>query len=289
MPLHRDLIYIDHKDVTDRVKHFRYGGGKCHVVFKNGEKEYAYSKDRAVIIKTALSKDGAFQIFQYLKEIAEAIGLKNDRDESILAKSYGSISHIPNDSILSFFLNGSLPSEIDTSNEAIVFPFGFNSSQKAATNLAFSNKLSIIEGPPGTGKTQTILNIIANAVMTGKSVAVVSSNNAATRNVYEKLEKYGLEFIAAPLGKAEYKKNFIDNQEALPDLSEFYLTPKQQEKLNKQVVALGSQLSDFLEKKNRLALLKMEIENTVTEYQHFRKIYQLEPVYIPNHLDHLFR
>ncbi|MFD2037486.1 hypothetical protein ACFSKL_22015 [Belliella marina] len=101
MPLHRDLIYIDDKDVTDQVKHFRYAGGKCHVVFKTGDKEYAYSKDRAVITKTALSEDGTFQIFQYLKEIAEAIGLKNDRAESILAKSYGSIAQIPNDSILS--------------------------------------------------------------------------------------------------------------------------------------------------------------------------------------------
>ena len=40
--------------------------------------------------------------------------------------------------------------------------------------------------PNGTGKTQTILNIIANAVLNGQSVAVVSSNNAATKNVYEK-------------------------------------------------------------------------------------------------------
>lgn len=42
------------------------------------------------------------------------------------------------------------------------------------------SNISVIEGPPGTGKTQSILNIIANlAIMQGKTVAVVSGNNAA--------------------------------------------------------------------------------------------------------------
>ncbi|WP_189022528.1 AAA domain-containing protein [Paenibacillus albidus] len=35
-------------------------------------------------------------------------------------------------------------------------------SQKIALDQAFRSKISIIEGPPGTGKTQTILNILAN-------------------------------------------------------------------------------------------------------------------------------
>lgn len=65
--------------------------------------------------------------------------------------------------------------------EFTIFPFGFNISQKQAVDKALENNLSIIEGPPGTGKTQTILNIIANAVIRGESVAVVSSNNSATK------------------------------------------------------------------------------------------------------------
>ena len=46
-------------------------------------------------------------------------------------------------------------------NHQVLFPFGFNISQKNATEKALRNNASIIEGPPGTGKTQTILNIIA--------------------------------------------------------------------------------------------------------------------------------
>ena len=46
-----------------------------------------------------------------------------------------------------------------------------------AVEMAITNKISVIKGPPGTGKTQTILNIIATAIINNKTVAVVSNNN----------------------------------------------------------------------------------------------------------------
>ncbi|KPX84051.1 ATP-binding protein [Pseudomonas meliae] len=70
-----------------------------------------------------------------------------------------------------------------------IFPFGLNESQLQAVEQAFLSQISVIEGPPGTGKTQTILNIIANILLQGKTVAVVSNNNSAVENVYEKLGK----------------------------------------------------------------------------------------------------
>lgn len=74
----------------------------------------------------------------------------------------------------------------------LIYPFGLNESQLAAVEQAFRAQVSVIEGPPGTGKTQTILNILANILLRGKTVAVLSNNNAAVENVYEKLEKRGL-------------------------------------------------------------------------------------------------
>ena len=56
------------------------------------------------------------------------------------------------------------------------------------------------------------MNIIANIIKRGQTVAVVSNNNAATDNVYEKLEKYNLNYLCARLGKKENKEDFINNQ-----------------------------------------------------------------------------
>ena len=273
MSLKRELIYINEQDVTDRVDKFSYKGDRCVVVFKNSNKEFYYGKNRAKIVRTAVSGDKAFNVFNYLKEIADTVGLKTEEGDNILTKSYNSISEIPEYCILSSLLNSSLTTGNSNSTNSDFFPFGFNLSQRNAVNTAFANNLSVIEGPPGTGKTQTILNIIANAILNGKSVAVVSSNNSATKNVYEKLEKNGVEFIAALLGNSQNKKEFISSQKEIPDLSKFNLTNAQKTEIKEMTVTLVTQLSENLEKKNELASLKLQIDNIKTEYEHFKVTY----------------
>ena len=274
MSLKRNLIYIDEKDVTDIIENYSYKGDECIIVFKKNKKKYYYRNKRVKIIMTEVSSDHAFNVFKYLKEIANTVGPKTEEGNNILAISYNSISEIPEDCILACLLNSTLPTGNRNSANPDFFPFGFNLSQRNAVNTAFANKLSVIEGPPGTGKTQTILNIIANAVLNGQSVAVVSSNNSATKNVYEKLEKNGIEFIAALLGNSENKKEFIDLQKEIPDLSQFNLTDEKKNSLKDKTAKLFTQLSENLDKKNELALLKLQIDNIKTEYEHFKETYK---------------
>ena len=274
MSLKRELIYIDEKDETDRVAQYSYKGDKIGVVFKNGNKEFFYNRNRARIVRTAVSNDKAFNVFNYLKEIADTVGLKTEEGNNMLSRIYQNIEQIPEDTVLSSFLNGSLSAKNENTTNPDFFPFGFNLSQRKAVKTAFAENLSVIEGPPGTGKTQTILNIIANAVINKKSVAVVSSNNAATKNVYEKLEKNGIEFIAALLGNAQNKKEFIDSQKEIPDLSQFKLSDNEKTNLKEKVTTLVDQLSENLDKKNELALLKLQLENIQTEHEHFKEAYK---------------
>ena len=274
MPLKRDLVYIDGKDETNRVASYSYRGDKCVITFKNNDTEYSYSRDRAKIVKTAISNDKAYSVFSYLRNIADTVGLKTEEGDNILAKSYQRISFIPEDCILSDYLNRTM-SLISSNRQPVeIFPFEFNISQIDAVNKAFSSSMSVIEGPPGTGKTQTILNIIVNAVMNGQSVAVVSSNNSATKNVYEKLEKNGIEFIAAFLGNSQNKNEFIDSQTNIPDLSKFNLSDAEKEKVKKHAQTLFYQLTECLSKKNELALLKQKLDGIKTEYQHFQNTYK---------------
>jgi len=65
MPLKRELIYIDNKDETDRIARYYEQGDQLIIVFKSKSKEFAYSKNRAKIIKTGLSAKNAFDVFNY--------------------------------------------------------------------------------------------------------------------------------------------------------------------------------------------------------------------------------
>lgn len=267
--LKSQAIYIDSKDRTDQIESYSFQGNKCVVVFKNNAKSYSFYQSKIQIVKSAVQSEKAESIFIYLKEITNTIGLKTEEGNNILAGSYERISFIPETSILSSYLNGKQAQRNTGSYPIEIFPFGFNLSQKDGVNKAFSNPLSVIEGPPGTGKTQTILNIIANAVINNQSVAVVSSNNSATKNVFEKLEKNNLSFIAALLGSSQNKKDFIGSQTAIPDLSEWRLSDEQIKSLKESTTLLFAQLTEKLELKNELATLKLNIEKIETEYQHF--------------------
>ena len=212
-------LFIDGKDRTDEIESYAFEGNKCLVTYKNNGKTYAYHRNKVKIVNSALQSSESASVFSYLKKIAEAVGLTTEEGTNILADHYHKISFIPEHSVLSHYLNRKQPEKDPHGSPIGLFTFGFNLSQKKGVDETFSHPLSIIEGPPGTGKTQTILNIIANAVINHQSVAVVSSNNAATKNVFDKLERNGLSFIAALLGNSEKKKEFLESQAEIPDLS----------------------------------------------------------------------
>ena len=131
-------------------------------------------------------------------------------------KNYERLRFVNEESALSLYVD---PREHKVRHFAAthpIFPFGCNNSQFKAVTNALENSLSIIQGPPGTGKTQTILNIIANLVIGRKTVLVVSNNNSAIQNVYEKLAspKCGMGFLIASLGSVENILDFLGHQQS---------------------------------------------------------------------------
>ena len=71
-------------------------------------------------------------------------------------------------------------------------PLPFDSSQLSAIVSSTQGKSFILHGPPGTGKSQTITNMITNALYHGKRVLFVAEKMAALSVVQNRLEKLGL-------------------------------------------------------------------------------------------------
>ena len=245
-----------------------------HICFGDGS-ERDYRRNDLHIIESCLAQSQSSNVFEYIKQIAGLSNLKNEETgEKLLSKKFDKISFVGSDVALAKYLNPSSLKGKRTGREYIpIFPFGCNNSQYKAVKNAMENQISVIQGPPGTGKTQTILNIISNILMQGKTVQIVSNNNSATENVYEKLSspKYNLGFIAATLGSSKNKKLFVEHQDAAyPDFSS-WKTGEDPSVLQKEIAEQSSQLKSVFDKQEKLACLRQELSQLVTEQEYFNQ------------------
>lgn len=71
-------------------------------------------------------------------------------------------------------------------------PLPADASQLAAVFAAAEGRSFVLEGPPGTGKSQTIANLVAHCLTEGKTVLFVSEKMAALDVVHDRLQKIGL-------------------------------------------------------------------------------------------------
>jgi very-short-patch-repair endonuclease len=71
-------------------------------------------------------------------------------------------------------------------------PLDADSSQLSAIHAAADGPSFVLEGPPGTGKSQTITNLIAHSLAAGRRVLFVSEKMAALNVVRSRLERVGL-------------------------------------------------------------------------------------------------
>ena len=92
------------------------------------------------------------------------------------------------------------------------FPLSADSSQIEAICAASSNKSFVLHGPPGTGKSQTITNIIANSLYTGKKVLFVAEKMAALSVVQKRLQDIGLSPFCLELHSNKSKKSYFLEQ-----------------------------------------------------------------------------
>lgn len=90
----------------------------------------------------------------------------------------------------------SLPHDLDSLPTPATVPIPVlptDSSQLAALTFSSMGHNVVVHGPPGTGKSQTIANLVADALARNKKVLFVSAKMAALNVVYDRLKELGLQ------------------------------------------------------------------------------------------------
>ncbi|AXI62461.1 helicase [Pseudomonas kribbensis] len=242
-----------------------YGERYAVVYYPASDKPYIYKMDGIGFTQPTAMKRSP--VFRYFSAVADArrVHAKSNTDREIAANVLRQLEKLPAsaDTALQAYCtgrNGTL-----TPGQGLIYPFGLNESQLLAVEQAFRAQVSVIEGPPGTGKTQTILNIISNILLRGQTVAMLSNNNAAVENVYEKLEKSGLGHLIAKLGNRDNREDFFADLPPWPS-SEPEPAPTLDE-----IQALLARLKQHLHAHNRAAQLQMELDELAVERRHLQQ------------------
>jgi hypothetical protein len=94
----------------------------------------------------------------------------------------------------------------------LALPISTDSSQLQAIISAGDGESFVLHGPPGTGKSQTITNIISNALYIGKKVLFVSAKKAALEVVQKRLHAIGIGDFCLELHSNKSKKSDVLSQ-----------------------------------------------------------------------------
>jgi len=205
-----------------RVRGRGWGGGLTAALFTDvWDREYSWvrivSHDRAYtypaeaveIVSSAAADGRAAEVRRYWKDVVKLLG-----PENWTRKGHERLDFIDPDSALAAYLDGA-NGGTQYPDRPVILPFNGNEDQRDAVVKALRNRISVIDGPPGTGKTETILNIVANLLQHPKLTAgIVSFSNAAVDNVRDKLDEAGLGFVAARLGNKRMVAEFLRGQES---------------------------------------------------------------------------
>jgi hypothetical protein len=176
---------------------------------KEGRETYrTYPAPEVRIVSSVSQTPAAASVLDYWRDIVSRLS-----GDDPIRRPFDSMSKfIHPDSVLGNYLVGA-PIESRELTAAPIFPFRCNLSQREAVENGLTRSISVIEGPPGTGKTETILNLVANIIAArAGTVGVVSFNNAAVDNVREKLEELGFAHVVANLGRIEKREEFFAGQ-----------------------------------------------------------------------------
>lgn len=168
----------------------------------------------------------------------------------------------------SFLTHDEFDNLIENISEDELIPVSsLDESQASVVAHALSNKFTVVTGAPGTGKTQVILNIIANALMKDKSVLVASKNNKAVDNVKERFDRIDPSQFLIRFGKKEYVRS-----QTIPALTHIQNRldviknqPDTMSSLLSQYRDLTSTIKEAKKKLSRIEELKISIQQLLSD------------------------
>lgn len=160
--------------------------------------------------------------------------------------------------------------------EGVLTPLAADASQLFAIRSACEGKSFVLHGPPGTGKSQTITSLIANALAEGKTVLFAAEKMAALEVVQKRLEKIGIGAFCLKLhsNKAR-KKEFLEQIRAAAEIAKTLSLPYYKQK-TEQIERLRKELSGYCDELHRSLNCGSSVYELINQYEDCRQAVAVE-------------
>uniref|UniRef100_A0A9J7ZI83 DNA-binding protein SMUBP-2 n=1 Tax=Cyprinus carpio carpio TaxID=630221 RepID=A0A9J7ZI83_CYPCA len=130
-----------------------------------------------------LDRDGLYNLMKLANDVTY-------RRQSSALKTLNGYSSGPASLLISVLFGYSEPGILSHQHTLEFSNTGLDNSQKEAVSFAISQKdVAIIHGPPGTGKTTTVVEVVLQAVKQEQKVLCCAPSNVAVDNLVERLAK----------------------------------------------------------------------------------------------------
>jgi hypothetical protein len=194
--------------------------------------------------------------------------------------------------IVSSLINGTLDAAIEDETATthltdeklhpaeLAIPIRADSSQLAAIFNSGTGKSFVLHGPPGTGKSQTITNIIANALYNSKKVLFVSAKKAALEVVEKRLQAIDIGSFCMELHSNKSKKSDVLAQLKKATEAVNEQAPANYAATAERLFALRKELSVYVDSLHRVSLAGYSLYDFFSAYSRLAGV--PDGVYFPD-------
>lgn len=164
------------------------------------------------------------------------------------------------------WLNGLSNSPIDANIKPILEVLSLNSEQAQAVDTALRSDMTVVTGPPGTGKSQVVTDLLVNAAWNGKSALFSSKNNKAVDVVEARVNA-----LSKKPAILRLRSNMA--QAHLADIVEGLLLTAPSAENRKELEFYQSEYSAMLEKMEELKKKKASIIDARNQIDSLERMY----------------
>lgn len=178
------------------------------------------------------------------------------------------LMHLPEgayrDTALYQWVHGMPEKQQNNAQQPILSVLPMNTEQYDAVSHSLQDPLAVITGPPGTGKSQVVTNLLINLVKNGKNVIFTSKNNKAVDVVETRINSQASRPVMLRIGNSQqYAGQFANFIKRLLDCRASMNEKNEYARLNERYTSTSNEYDNLLAEK----LKTIDLRNKVDELE----------------------